>query len=757
MIRVRHWVAAAAVGGTTALTTIGCNPTGSSTAASSTAPAKQAPIGNPLYPPAPAPKVPDAVTAEEPIVITSAVVQSDIRVAIPAQVDGQIELLATPLPPDAKFDPNDPDILYHPRDFKKELPYRRLRENDLIKKDQVLGRLDEQLVALQIEQSENVIKQLDRSVVEQKIAAEAYVRQLNTMKETKAGSQFEIYGLEATVARLRAEVISNEKEKAKTDGELRTARAQLSRYWITSPFNGRVVKLLKSPREYAKAGETILEVQATDRVRVEGKLDIYYLATVRRGMPVVVEPARPVGPNSLANFHRGEVSSVAVTAHKGRPMIVSGGGDGLALVWDVFGTRQSHRLQHAAGVAIRAVACTQSPTAKQHFVATAGEDGRVRLWDVTDPAKLSQAKPIELEGAHDGAVVAAAFSPDGKYLATAAGRDVYVWDVAGKKKLYALPSEHRDGVTYVRFTPQATLVTAARDRSIRVWKLGTDGASSQAVIDHRGGSVDVLGVSTDGSRVLFDKDASRLDVVSLVNEQSIATLQNHGGGARFSTLALFSPDDSLILTAGGDTEQKGEMTLWETPTAGGRGAERRRLVTPKGAGVNCAAFSPDAEKQFIVVGTHEGGVYFWAIPSKDESGKQIAGQIVAINSADSKSVQVRVEMQNPIDKFGDGLQDRSLATIIINPAAAAAVPPAAPAPAGGAGAKPQVSNVRPAGAGPEDVGPVVPAVAITGLVTTPPAALAPIASAPPAAEPLKGPTGGLVIPPTAAPPAPGAK
>ena len=60
-----------------------------------------------------------------------------------------------------------------------------------------------------------------------------------------------------------------------------------------SPLNGRVVKVLKSPLEFAKAGDPVLEIQATDRVRVEGKLDIQYDGLVKRGMRVVVEPNRP--------------------------------------------------------------------------------------------------------------------------------------------------------------------------------------------------------------------------------------------------------------------------------------------------------------------------------------------------------------------------------------------------------------------------------------------------------------------------------
>ena len=66
-------------------------------------------------------------------------------------------------------------------------------------------------------------------------------------------------------------------------------------------------------------------------------------------------------------------------------------------------------------------------------------------------------------------ITAIAISPDGRFAATAAGREVFIWDVAAKKLKYALPSEHRDAVTTVAFTPQCKLVTVSRDRAIRTY------------------------------------------------------------------------------------------------------------------------------------------------------------------------------------------------------------------------------------------------------------------------------------------------
>ena len=460
-------------------------------------------------------------------------------------------------------------------------------------------------------------------------------------------------------------------------------------------------------------------------------------------MKVYVEPTRLVGPNPLTNYHRQDVTAVAVTAHPGRPLIVSGGMDAATLVWDVTNTKQSHRLANPLGVGVKSIAVTGAK-AKGHFVAVGGDDGKIRLWDITNPDKLPKEPAATFEGAHAGAVSAMAYSPDGKYLATAAGRDVFLWNIADKKKMYALPTDHRSAVTTLRFTPQATLVTVSQDKSIRSWKLGDKAASAAALIDHRGGSVDVLGVSSDGSRVLFDKDPSRLDVVSLADERSVGTVQNPGGSARFATLAIFSADDNQILTVGSDNDQKGVLTEWDTPAPGTRGAERRQLVTPKNSAVTCAAFSPDATHRFIAVGTADGGVHFWSQSAgAEERSKRIVGEVVSVVPRDARSFDIQVEMPTATDKTGDILQDRSTATIIIPPEGivGAAVPnvvvPPAPAPAptavvpaGGAVPPPAKDGLIPAAAvaspaaavpaAPLPTTPVVPATPIIPTVTLPP-------------------------------------
>jgi WD40 repeat protein len=391
-------------------------------------------------------------------------------------------------------------------------------------------------------------------------------------------------------------------------------------------------------------------------------------------MTVTVEPAVPSAPIAEHNTHRQAVTGVAVTAHPDGPLVVSVGADNGALVWDPnLGKKLNrptvpHNLPHP--VAVRSVVATP-PTAKAMLVITGGDDGKLRVWDVSNRDRLPKEPKAEPEDAHAAAVRALAVSPDGRFFASAGGRDVFVWDLATAKKLYALPPEHRDTVTSVSFTPQNRLVTASKDGTLKVWALGTERAVVVRTLDHRAGAVEVLGVSRDGARVLFDQDKGRVDLVNPANGQTIGQIQNVSSAGSFATLAIFGPDEVApdtavehlppysIATAGGEGDLKGTLQYWLAPRTGGRGAEVGRLITPTRSPVTAAAFSPVRGEPFVVVGTAAGGVHLWKPPA--ETRKAHTGKVTFIDATDSRYLTVRVEMSN----LGLNLLDHSAATIII--------------------------------------------------------------------------------------------
>lgn len=680
-------------------------------------------VGGPLYKKDNPEEVAAATASTAEVVVSNSVVRLDKKQLIAALVDGNIEVIGIPLAPGTAFNKDDGGLMYESADTTRAVPYKRLREGDRIPGGSVVCVLDDLDARVQSEANRDVSRACKVAIGEAKKAASKIHEQVEKMRSAgTATSQVELIQLEATEARYLENVAQSDKERVKAEGEEKRADALRFRHRSRSKDGGIITKLMKEPGEFVKAGDPIMEVLSTEDVRVEGILESQNADIVRPGMKVVIEPSVPVGPDMKFGQifpHRQEVTAVVVTAHPGRPMIVSASQDNTVAIWDAFPPAGKQRTSFllslpAEARGVQSLAVTgEKVTKNAHALATGGADGKVRLWDISNPEKVSKDPAKVFDEAHGTAVASMSFSPDGRYLATAAGREVFIWNVADGKKMYALSGDVKDAFTSVRFTPQSTLVTASRDRALRVWTVGDKAARLDRTIDHRKGNVDMLGISSKGGRALFDQDDGRIDVISLANGLSLGSVQNNGAAARFGTLATFSPDDALVLTAGGDGDMKGELQLWTTPTPGGRGSERKRLVVPGHMTPTCASFGPEGAGWFVVAGTQTGSVHVWSAPVLSQKGKERTGQVTAVIPNDARTVRVTVVVDRGTDA-GSVLQDKSSATMIVKPGEAVAPPPAVGNPVAAAanvvpaGGVPPVSAVVPAGAAFPPV--VIPAV-----------------------------------------------
>ena len=150
--------------------------------------------------------------------------------------------------------------------------------------------------------------------------------------------------------------------------------------------------------------------------------------------------------------------------------------------------------------------------------------------------------------------------------------------------------------------------------------------------------MNLLGFSADGKEVLFDQ-GKELRLLSLPS-RTLAGVLTSTTGTNFTTLALFSPDRKLILTASGT---EGRLQLWRSPTPHTRGYELRQLAWP-GDPVTCGAFAPDGT--FLVAGTRDRSLLVWTVPSKQEVETQPTAEIVLVeNDLDLNSRQVRVHAE----------------------------------------------------------------------------------------------------------------
>lgn len=662
-MRVRQLLAPAAfaIAGFAALASIGCgNGPGSVTvkspdgAATPDDPAIE--VGAPLFTAKPAPKVDGGVgIGTEPLVMGGATVQFEQRQQVAAEVDGKIELLAVR---DDAINPTDPLCVYHPRDTAKQVKYRKMKEGAPVKAGDVIILLDDQLITTEMESAKKsqeaasgVLKFAEQGVEHSKKKTDLSRKNY----EQGNGSYVDYLQDLITLTRFEENRAQALQTIAKAEADYAKAAVMMKKHRVASVVTGFIRTISHWQGDTVKAGEKILEVQSTEVVRLEGSLDVQYAPFVRAGMEVGVEPAIPSAPAKTHKYHQKEITGIAVSGNPGRPLVVSTSSDGTARVWDVTKDGPLVSLPHP--ISVRSVAC--SPAGSAPLAITGGDDGKLRMWSLVNPDKLPT-EPKELEEKHSAAVGAIAFSPDGRFFATAAGREVFIWSVDGRK-LYALPAEHRDAVTALHITPQCSLITVSKDRSLKVWKLGDGKAGVMRTIDHRSGIVESLGVTSDGGRVVFDQDKDRLDLVGVMDRATYGQVQNSSPTAAFATLAVFNPTDTMLATAGGEGELKGGLQVWNIPAAGGRGSEVARLFTPGRVPATAAAFSPSKEHPFLVVGTTAGGVHLWKPPAER---KPYVGKVVFVESSDANKINVRVEMNNSKEL---NLLDRSTANVIVTP------------------------------------------------------------------------------------------
>ena len=387
-------------------------------------------------------------------------------------------------------------------------------------------------------------------------------------------------------------------------------------------------------------------------------------------MTVTVEPTTATPPKRELSGHLQAVTCVAVSkAHPAAQgeepwyTIVSGAEDRMVIGWDSRNGQQLWRLQHRS--VIKSVACT-GEGAEHNLALIGAADGSAQIIDLEATAEPQ--KPLELEKRHQGAVLCAAFSADGKTCATSGDdRTIYLWDSSNGKLLKdgVIRSAHRAAVTSLQFTPDNLLVSAGRDGELNVWSV-KPGEPTRAVesFDRRGGEVLQLGVSPDGKQVLYDQGKELL-LLSLAKRRAEGVLQNYGVSGNFTNFALFAPNGKTILTA---SAAEGRLQLWRTPTTDGRAGELRQFIWSTGLDT-CAAFAPNSK--FAVTGTQDHKVLMWTMPSEEEINDKVEGTVSwvdeSLNSGSTRQVRIWVDVNVDPNK-PRRLIPGSIATIVVPPA-----------------------------------------------------------------------------------------
>ena len=329
--------------------------------------------------------------------------------------------------------------------------------------------------------------------------------------------------------------------------------------------------------------------------------------------------------------HDGAVLAVAVAELDGRPVVISGGGDGMVRVWDLAsGTPVGDPLTGHDGW-VRAVAAADLDG--QPVVISGSGDGTVRVWDLASGTAVGD----PLTGHDDWVRAVAAADLDGQPVVISGGDDgtVRVWDLATGAPVGDPFTGHGSTVLAVAVADldgQPVVISGSGDGTVRVWDLASGTPVGDPFTGHDGAVLAVAVAELDGQPVVISGSGDgTVRVWDLASGTPVGDpLTGHDGPVNAVAVKVAELDGRPVVISGSDDET---VRVWDLVT----GAPVGDPFTGHGSVVNAVAAAELDGRPVAISGSDDETVRVWDLVTGAPVGDPFTGHdgwVLAVAAAE---------------------------------------------------------------------------------------------------------------------------
>lgn len=227
------------------------------------------------------------------------------------------------------------------------------------------------------------------------------------------------------------------------------------------------------------------------------------------------------------------------------------------------------------------------------WLATAGEDGTTRVWDARTGALvrgLIGQQPV---------LYSLAWAPDSRTLVSLSSDEFWYWDVVEGRTLRRVPREPGRAISQTAWAPDGETLATGSDRGVTLWD-PRDGTIRRTLPFSRAASVYALAISPDSRTVAVASRDHLVTLWDIVSGEKRFTLKGH---TKPINAVAYSLDGKTLAS----TAEDGTTRLWDATT----GEPGHVLVEAKDCPLTALAWSLDGRRLFAV--NKHGGTSFWDV------------------------------------------------------------------------------------------------------------------------------------------------